>query len=154
MGCDIHMYAETLDKQGNWQPSDTKDFVVNKWIANLDKEEIEDDEGILATNVVATERNYWLFGVLNNVRSEWPFSFSDKGFPDNASDCVRKQFDYWESDAHSPNYLTKRELSTKIMELLISHEKDAFENATYLTEINDKLFGDPDTQRVVFWFDN
>lgn len=156
MGCDIHMYAETLDDAGNWVESSLTDFDQCHWVAEaFESDDVEEQESYKATNVVATDRNYWLFGLLNpGVRTEWPYSFEERGFPEDASASVKEQFEYEDGDAHSPSYLTKEELQLKAAELLISNEHGARDNGSYLHDLINKLHGEPDKQRIVFWFDN
>lgn len=143
MGCDIHLYSESLDEKDRWVADQADTF-----------EEDEDAfSNFLDCSMVEAEgssRNYWRFGVLAEVRTEWPYSFEARGFPENASEEVRKVFESWQSDAHTPSYLTKRELQEKTTELMISSEEGAQQNAGYLQEILKGLEGDPDRQRIVF----
>jgi len=151
MGCDIHMYSETLDENDHWIADAADTFTVEK-----DDPEDPDEEGWFDMDQAQHDgRNYWLFGLLHpGVRTEWPFSFEIKGWPDDASDHTDRLYRRWEGDAHSPNHLTKRELLNKAAELLISSEEHAQALAGYLQDIIQGLDGDPDRQRVVFWFDN
>lgn len=150
MGCDIHLYSETC-VQGAW--------VADK--ANTFRETINDDN----TTEVYTEmdksyrgRNYWLFGLLaSDVRTDWPWSFAQRGMPDDASKEVAGLFKEWDCDAHSSSWLTVKELREKLAELLIQPENEARDLSGYLTVLLEGLpvtTSDPDTQRIVFWFDN
>jgi len=148
MGCDIHLYSETLDEHTNAWVADTADSF------EVEKDDPEDEGWCSMTEAQGSSRNYWLFGVLAGVRTEWPYSFEAKGFPEDASYHVEKIFKRWDCDAHTPSYLTKRELQEKAAELMISAEEGARDNAGLLRHVLDGLDGDPDRQRIVFWFDN
>lgn len=151
MGCDIHLYSESLDDNGVWVADAADTFVIDK-----DDDTDSDEDGWASMEEAAgSDRNYWLFGLLSpGVRTEWPFSFPETGWPDNASEHTERIYQGWSSDAHSPGHLTKRELQNKAAELLITSEDHAQALAGYLQEILRGLDGEPDRQRIVFFFDN
>lgn len=102
VGCDIHMYVEKK-KNGKWVPAQ-----------GMIKDE---DSGIMDVPYPDTfynERNYLLFGFLTGgeVRREMNSPFKLKGFPKNASPEIRKIYEQYGCDAHSPSYLTLEELET------------------------------------------
>lgn len=145
MGCDIHAFTETRDANGNWVSHSRP--TASEYEGEVDY--LPQSPGV--------SRNYWLFGTLAQVRCEWPWSFDRKGFPEDASPEVAADYERWDSDAHSPSYLTRRELQEKATELLISSEAEALDNAGYLREVIADMpphDGDPEDQRLVFWFDN
>ncbi len=96
MGCDIHMYVEVYDeKTDTWhhaQPTSGK------------PKEVPYSERLY------TDRDYALFGMLAGVRCPGLSVFVERGFPDDASDFVEKEFTRWGSDAHTPSYLNLEEL--------------------------------------------
>lgn len=105
MGCDIHMYVEYKRKSTNkWERGDF--YEENKY---------RYDEGDPQYSVVELHghRNYGLFSTLAGVRD-----YSDKvepvaepkGIPEDACDFVKKEFKDWDSDAHTPSWLTLKEI--------------------------------------------
>lgn len=146
MGCDIHVYTETLDKNGDWL-ADAR--------GTYDVESFPDEEyAYYSMDETFTGRDYILFGVLAGVRRHYPFSFDPKGFPEDASSHVNEIYQSEIEDAHTPSYLSKEELQTKATELLITGEHIPPEVSGCLKTVLEKLNGEPDKQRIVFWFDN
>jgi hypothetical protein len=151
MGCDIHLYSETK-RNGRWMADKAATFFQGK----------EDPEDTYETTTLEDSyeggRNYRLFGLLAGVRCSWPFSFEERGLPDDMSDQVKKLSDSWEGDAHSHSWLTRQELQHKATELMISPEEGAHMCAGYLQSLLADLpvtdNPDPSEQRIVFWFDN
>lgn len=157
MGCDIHIHSET--KQGN------------AWIcdqaASLEKE--HDGYPSLA-EFPSGDRDYWFFGLLSEgVRTDWPWSFTRKGFPQDASKEVKLIYDQLHDDAHSSSYLNRAELKGKLEGLKVIRATHLItpkvplndleavpHHIERLTEYLAKLSAPvPDTdQRIVFWFDN
>ena len=156
MGCDIHWYSETF-KEGLWTCDQADSYIP-------DEEYLD--------NLPGRERNYWFFGLLSNyVRTSWPFSFNSKGQPDDVSELVAEQLEYWDGDGHGYSWLTREELIAKKVELealrpqLLIDENPDF-NMDHLDDLIfclTKTIGymeaaspgtAPEDQRVVFWFDN
>jgi len=88
MGCDIHLHVELL--------------IDGKWVHY---------------NHLDTDRNYYLFSKMADVRSDqqWtkkivPIS-KPKGLPDNLSDVTLLDLIRWESDAHSQSWLSSHEVA-------------------------------------------
>lgn len=120
MGCDIHLFVEKYDgnkwvSMDNWKMEKECDF--------CDKDEIKDCQEYDCNGKIErftysryedlfyTGRNYSLFGILAGVRDSKMKMISDeKGFPDDASDEVSKYFESWGCDAHTPSYLSLKEL--------------------------------------------
>ena len=164
MGCDIHWYSETRRADGQWQCDQAASF-----------QEVEEEDDIYSYSDLDVfpnrDRDYWLFGLLNDgVRTEWPYSFQGKGFPNSASREVAEVFSSWRDDAHSASFLTRAELKAKLQELkpiraeymirsdVAIHEREAIEHhAKRLQEIINNLSNESvsdESQRIVFWFDN
>lgn len=151
MGCDIHDFVEHRTPSGVWQ--------CHHALRNEDGRTWLDDLDI--------PRNYALFALLAGVRGEFDFSFGERGFPEDASPPVRKEYETWASDAHTPSYLTLRELKQKALELLLFTNKQQLEvrNAQQalrklieqLSNLGPEEDGPPlsdEEIRLVFWFDN
>lgn len=102
MGCDIHIYTEELDRHGKWRCADF--FEINEYY-NGDA----DDEPRFEHVEFYRGRDYELFGALAGVRKEIRH-IKPKGFPEDASVECKEAFEYWDGDAHTPSYLTLREL--------------------------------------------
>lgn len=95
MGCDIHLFVE--------------ERVDGVWTMVIPKKGYREERlGRWEIN-----RNYDLFTILANVRSRRadirPIS-DPKGFPEDVSEDVMSVYDQWSIDAHTPSYLTLREL--------------------------------------------
>ena len=158
MGCDIHWYSETK--------------INGKWVcdqaASFEKDEDPDYAHHDMNNFPNSGRDYWMFGLLADVRCEVPYGFAAKGIPEELSPEVKTIFDEWDSDGHSHSYLTREELKAKLVELkpkraelLIapSHQytgEKVRHHITRLEEIIGNLNADvPDSdQRIIFCFDN
>ncbi len=147
MGCDIHMYKE-MYKDGKW---------VNESQSSVIEQEDEYyTYSTLSIDEVGLNRNYWLFGLLAEVRSVFPYSFQAKGLPDNISPEVKKMADSWNRDGHSHSYLTVLELQNKATELLLENPNPQIsDQITMIKEIISQfIYKDKESQRIVFWFDN
>lgn len=98
MGCDIHLYIEKkID--GKWVPAQgfmTRDF--------------DDRVPDVPYYDRFTDRNYILFGALAGVREPDFQMFPVKGFPEDACPEVKAVYDQWGCDAHTPSWLTLKEL--------------------------------------------
>ena len=154
MGCDIHAFTEVKTPNGNWICAHREGFADG-----VDPDYPEDGVRVTLDEMPHINRHYALFGLLNsNVRCEFPFSFEERGFPDDASFEVRSLYEYEDSDAHSASHLTLQELKQKAAELLISDVQDARDGSSALAQLVISQMppheGDPSDQRLVFWFDN
>lgn len=100
MGADIHMYLEKKIG-GNWIST-----------APITK----DNDGwyeVSRENRIYYDRNYLLFSVLAGVREPLPGvwqKYKEKGFPDDADPLLCKLYEQWGVDAHTPSYLTLKDL--------------------------------------------
>lgn len=159
MGCDIHWYSETRHK-GKWECDQA---------STMKKETLEDKIYSEMQYFPGRGRDYWLFGLLAEVCTQWDWSISAKGFPEDASPEVQQVYTQWEDGVHTPSYLNRTELqalkdtmATACTQALIDPNADDETRvvASYLAarvqEILNTLKADvpPEDQRVVFWFDN
>lgn len=151
MGCDIHVYVEKLNEEGDWVSADT-------WEEESDPEEA----GVMFVpykKALYSERNYPLFGFLTKgiVRVDVPNPMELKGFPEDASQEVQDVYMEWGGDAHTPNYFTLEELVRKQVELVLlpTHGYVADALNDIIRALTEKAEGSPPAQsRIVFWFDN
>jgi len=153
MGCDIHLYSETK-KDGQW----VADLLHTLRTPTL--EELEDGERA-EINKSYRGRNYGLFGLLTNgeVRYELGFGLPyHETIPEDTSSVIKDMYTAWDCDAHSPNYLTVKQLKAKALEMLVIPDPEALELLPSLTSLINGLpestNPDPEEQRIVFWFDN
>lgn len=113
MGCDIHLYAEIKDDQGDWQPLDN--WKVKE--AGTDDEYIDVDY----KEAFYKGRNYDLFAILADVRNGYGFAGVDtgdeyrpiampKGLPSDTCAMIKQASDRWNGDGHSHSYFTVNEL--------------------------------------------
>lgn len=169
MGCDIHWYSETR----HYRTPEKTDF---EWICDQgDSLQIieEEDNYPEMDDFPNRTRDYWFFGLLfNGVRTDWTFAFPGKCLlPTDLSSEVQAVHDYWGEDAHSQNWLTRKELEDKLAELhlvqadmLINPRPDERpEHVQHMIgrlkqTIDSMLAISPDVlgedHRLVFWFDN
>lgn len=85
MGCDIHAFAEKRDESGNW---------------------------VLVKRDIFDFRSYGNFAFLAGVRNYsaiMPIA-PPRGFPGTASAEVAASYKSWDVDAHTPSWLTMKEL--------------------------------------------
>lgn len=106
MGCDIHIYTEaniTVNGKEKWWNVD--DWRLNPYFG-------EDYEPEYSHKSVYSGRNYELFAYIANVRNygEVESAGFDRGLPENVSEAVKREFDWWEYDAHTPGWCTLAEL--------------------------------------------
>lgn len=153
MGCDIHLYSETK-KDSKWVPD------LLHTLTTPTPEELEDGDRPQIDQSYRG-RNYALFGLLTNgeVRHDVGFGFPfHQDIPEDTSEVIAADYKAWDSYAHSPNYLTVKQLKEKAMELLVISDPEAREYLPMLTRLIDGLpktdNPDPEEQRIVFWFDN
>ena len=103
MGCDIHNHIE-YKRNGKWICGDY--FKVNPY-------SIDDArEPHLELVPFCENRNHGLFSQLAGVRNYYdnrPIA-EPKGLPDDLSDDVKKDAEYWWMDGHNYSYLTLKEL--------------------------------------------
>jgi hypothetical protein len=164
MGCDIHFYVEKyvydIDRPGNgtW-------ISIDKWTLNPYYSEYPDEPEweVTLENEMFSERNYFLFAILANVRNQdhlmIPIS-TTRGLPDDVSPKIKILSDYEGIDAHSHSWLTVKEI------IDYDWDRESIYNGKKFTPrdcckefINEfipkilKLAAAQDL-RLVFWFDN
>ena len=170
MGCDIHSYAERRkDKTKKWEI--VKDHFT---LDDFDKDWYKKEKG----DCPFDWRNYGMFGFFADVRnySRCETLSELKGIPDNATIEVKKEYEDWDSDAHSASFLTLKELldfdydkefwNRRIMRngngAALAEEGEG-EMVTYRDFLGNSYFqhlkelkqlGSLDNVRIVFWFDN
>lgn len=157
MGCDIHTYVERRLASGQWERVDGE--APFDW------------------------RSYTHFGFLADVRNySATVPIADpRGFPKDASAAVAEEYEAWGPDAHTPSWLLVRELAEfdydhvtndrRVMRQVglrswdggVTGEPHEGVVMTYREFLGDhflrdveqlKTLDDPDSVRVVFWFDN
>jgi len=149
MGCDIHSYAERKAATGRYE--------------------------IVPNLFPFDSRNYGTFGFLANVRnySEVPPIAPRRGFPEDASPEATADYESWSSDAHSPSWLTVKELSEFNYDAEMEDrrctrngnggstcEPGEGQKMTYREFFGEWFFKDlqalqdAGADRIVFWFDN
>lgn len=101
MGCDIHIYKEKL-QNNKWVTAD-------HWILNTEYDnecywDLNNDHEHLGS------RHYGAFAIMAGVRSDVGYELEPKGFPEDAADETKREYERWDCDAHTPSYLTISEL--------------------------------------------
>lgn len=100
MGCDIHVCIEAR-VETTWRSVDH--FIPSPYAGGPEYELVS----------VYTDRNYALFSALADVRSpgrELPLLAPARGFPEDASQYTRREYENWGMDAHTPSHCTLQEL--------------------------------------------
>ena len=174
MGCDIHSYVEV--KHGDKWEQATDLFPLEEFWQRVRKKEKGDSPFDC--------RHYGMFGFLANVRnySHVPCIAEPKyAIPEDASDPVKEQYEYWDSDAHTATWLTLKQLldfsydqlfwDRRVMKQTAPNcwngaalaDEGEGEHLTVRKFLGDQFFrdleimrglGEPENVRVVFWFDN
>ena len=107
------------------------------------------------------DRIYALFGALAGTRGSF-YLYDPRGLPKDISPEVLAEYQSWEEDAHTPSWLTTKELR-KCLDMTInelSKEYDIKEVKSWLKSYEgiyeymkySEDEGEP--SRIVFWFDN
>jgi hypothetical protein len=122
MGCDIHWYVEVRNREtGEWAFAGKEKWVYqgDDWstsgydwegIAEADWEE----RCKLVPDFIYDGRCYVLFSILAGVRNYGGVTpiAEPRGVPENASPEYRREIESWGVDAHTPSWLTLRELGS------------------------------------------
>lgn len=136
MGCDIHVYVER--KTDIWTA-----LKAPRGTTFTEYERYEYEWEI--------NRWYRMFGVLAGVRwDDGPNLFGDRGIPPDASALVRGQRAEWGSNGHSHSWAT----ATELLAVDWTPHLDPWETSDWAQFLAWLGANDPDTLRVVFWFDN
>lgn len=183
MGCDIHLRveylapSETLNDRlevvpvgpPEWQPAE-------KLVPKDESEEVQkyyhhegkptEEYHTLPPLYLSYDdgwyhgRNYVLFGALAGVRVDDNQIWEERGFPDDASDHVREDYEGWDVDAHTPSWQTLDELLSVDWDkkVLGPHGFNDPRWTELLERLKDLAFakcGEDQTRvRIVYWFDN
>ena len=167
MGCDIHFYVERWTSSNNYGgPRDLSDDREQKlsevlrdvptkfrWVS-ADNWQIEDGEWQIDWNdEYYGDRNYYIFGVLADVRNDGGVEPIDypKGIPDDASTGYLYKCEQWDSDAHSHSYFTLDELLNVDWS---EYEPGYISDFMEALEKMKKIDSDPLNVRCCFFFDN
>ena len=101
MGCDIHMYVEKReDKNLPWE-MDSNHFIMVE-------EEGTEDEYAYLKEVGVTGRDYKLFGILADVRSDGCI-YKPRGTPNDVSFAIGVEEENIGLDGHTHSWLTLKE---------------------------------------------
>ena len=171
MGCDIHMYPQRLNKEGDWE---VPDGLLTEFTPTEIEEEgdghwrVEDNSYTFfkeKDNYIG--RSYYLFSIMTygEVRGDPSHSIpalAPKDIPDDLGNLLQKYWEDWEDDAHTPSYFTLEELRQLRMELLITDTPNSQDISTAISLVEKVITHsfdipeneDPANYRVVFWFDN
>lgn len=138
MGCDIHATLE-YDRWKLKRPKDSHD-----WFA--------------FAKGIDIDRGYYFFGILAGVRDDDINPIAPpRGTPDDASYEFTQEYEGWDTDAHTPSWVTFKELRDwkhKSGGVEFDPEKDMKEQDFYrVMEMLAEKYGD-DNVRLVFFFDN
>ena len=145
---EIYIFSETLLNQ--------------VWTADKADSYIQEDpnrSGWIKSSMenVPCPKRAWLYGLLvDEVRYSWPWSFHEKGLPEDASPQVKQISESLGIDGYAHSYLTLQELYEKSTELLIDPRNEAKELQNYLCQLIAAIpkTKNPDEHRIVFWFDS
>lgn len=144
----IHVYSEER-KNGNWVATDKDSY----------NEERPNRFGWINAQMrrVPCPESYRFYGLLlDGARYSWPWSFYQKGMPEDVSEEIRNVCDSFGFEGYGHSYLTLKELVEKYLELLVSGES-AKELLSYLRQLIEQLPKHVENHndiRIVFWFDN
>lgn len=133
MGCDIHLFVERKNADGEW---------VGEHVRYPD-----------------VKRNYGGFAALAPCgRGSWECTPQMRNLPPDASDEARRSYEEWGCDAHTPSYLYKNELDD-ILDFFLNKIRDregdliAVHAQSFVLNILQQM-KNHDAERIVFWFDN
>lgn len=164
MGCDIHMYAEQRDEKGDWQP-------IQVW--ENEAEEGDEYEYWCAHPSLPSDRNYYFFGFLANVRRETGINRQALSLPEDACDEIKRAGN--DIDWHTHSYISLTGLKEAVADFGDDPESKArrllkgisveggdegldnlHQSANSLIQGLEALpkFIAGREQRFVFWFDN
>ena len=146
MGCDIHLYVERKEN-GRW-------VSLDKWTVDAD-EFGREGAGVMWEDRFYRHRNYLLFGILAGVRDRSLASISKpRGLPKDVTLEVQKESESWNTDGHSHSWLTLAELQSYDWSSALAEPVGA--PSTFVNEAIPKLeaLGEPESVRIVFFFDN
>lgn len=186
MGCDIHLRveylapSETLNQELKVVPEGPPEWTpAEKLVPKNDSEDakrffwkdgklVDDEEWSQVPDLyLAYEdvwyhgRDYGLFGALSGTRGGGQI-WEERGFPDDASDHVREDYEGWGFDGHTPSWQTLDELlAVDWSATLAEPGYNNCENPEWgemLERMKDLAFarcdGNQTRVRIVYWYDN
>lgn len=138
MGCDIHGHIE-VELNGKWEHYNTLNI----------------------------GRDYILFGVLSGVRSsETPLFHTLPTIPNNCSEITKKEYEYWENDAHSITVLSAQDFNKLVRHLKTNYPRlydDSYFEREFMrvTSVEYSIYAQAwldeglyEDMRYIFWYDN
>ena len=105
MGCDIHVYTEKRLIDGTW-------WCTDRFYLNPDYDGNDESEPEYLVDNIYNRRDYNLFGTLAGVRNYDGVTPIDepRGLPHDVSNAVKKEYELYKCDWHTPSWFTAREL--------------------------------------------
>lgn len=150
MRLSAHVYSETK-QEGLWVADAARTFTM-KELVTTGQSEAHMEETYIPQDPA-------LYGLLSDEAWEsLPWSFWQKGVPDDVSTEVRAVSQTWEGDGFGHSYLTLQELTEKYVELLADPRELAQTLQKPLGEVIYTMSSDmhqvssPEDRRIVFWF--
>ncbi len=103
MGADIHWIIERRHRSGTWHAVGTD---MHSWRRYYDSGQFRNYPDNCPPDIRLNDRNYDLFSLLSDVRSEKPVrkTVMIPREPASLSEMGRAELDYWGEDAHSAGY--------------------------------------------------
>lgn len=124
MGCDIHCYLEYREHNGKW---DNDHVYTNK-------------RGEFELLPVYYERDYELFAILAGVRSdEIKPIVEPRGIPEDINEEIKKIYDNWGINAHTPSWYTLKELLNNKKKFRKIRRSGMVDEGTYNNYVNNKV---------------
>lgn len=148
MATQIHAYSEV--RKGNEWVATAKDTF---------NEEKPNRFGWVNASMarVPVAEKYPFYGLLlDGARASHPWSFHQRGMPEDVSEEVRSVSDSFGFEGYGHSHLTLKELTEKYLELMVSGP-EAKELMVYLRQLIEHLQLEDkphEDVRVVFWFDD
>ena len=102
-------------------------------------------------------RCYGLFGILAEVFYDENPLYISRGFPDDASDYVLKEYRDWRADAHHTSWLNAEEFGYCLdlaKERYPDDDEDWLKDYEFILKNLKDSDNDEEPARIVFWFDN
>lgn len=150
MRLSAHVYSETK-QDGVWVADTARTFLLKELVTT----------GQIEAHMQETPipESLQLFGLLSDEAWEsLPWSYWQKGMPDDVSPEVHAVSQAWEGDGFGHNYLTLQELTEKYAELSADPRPLARELRQPLGDVIYTMSSDahqeasPEDRRIVFWF--
>lgn len=130
MGMDIHIYMEYRERKTNRY----------KYYREFE-----------------TPRRYGLFGILADVFNDVNPLYISRGFPNDASDNVYKEYRNWGGDAHHVSWLDAEEFGYCLdyaKELYPDASEDWLKESEFILKNLRDSDNEGEPARIIFWFDN